>query len=295
MKKAMLLGLAFWVGCGGFIDKQAADSTLRILSKSQAAGRRQVDIELVQAALPGGVLQLETFALAYPEHRGFRLLHADALCQYAAAFVFDEWEQADLDGRKDEAMQLASRVVKLTAACAEANLALAPASWRAARAVGGERWDAEVTKASRKHVAQLLWLATADAVVLALEPMKHLTQLPSIIAALEKCVSLAPGFRDSDAEILLGTLQAGSSQFLGGADGGEWFARAQKQLGPGGLVAEVMMARSTLVARRDRAQFTAKLQAVLAIDLAKFPDQRLANELAQRKARRYLAAAGRFF
>ncbi len=136
---------------------------------------------------------------------------------------------------------------------------------------------------------QLLWIATSDAVVLALDPMRNLSKLDSIIAALKRCIALEPGYHDSDAELLLGTLEAGASRFVGGPDGSARFAQARAQLGDGALLVDVMYARSTLVAKRDRARLAVTLRAVLAADLTRWPERRLANELARRKAERYLA------
>jgi hypothetical protein len=279
------------VGCSGFINKQAANSTYRILAKSQEAGRRQADLELARAAIPSGILQLQSFALAYPHHRGFQHLHAEALCQYAVAFVFDDWEDAQLGDRTDEATRIGTRVVRLAAACADANLALLPPAWQQARTT--EAWDALVAKATRAQVPQMLWIATADAVSLAVDPLANLAKLGSITATLERCIALHPGFHDSDAELLLGALQSGRSQFLGGPDGAAWFARARTQLGSGGLLADVMFARGTAVATKNRALFEATLRKVLGTDATRWPDRRLANELARRKAERYLAAIDR--
>ena len=287
---ALIVSLA---ACRGFIDKQAADSTYRILEKSRIAARELSDLELARAAIPGGIVQLEAFALAYPDHRGFRLLHADALCQYAVAFVFDDWEDAHLRGRSEEAARLNARVRGLAGACVDANLELLPAAWRAARATGGNAWSARVAAATREQVPQLLWITTADAVTLALDPMKNIGRLAAIIRGLERSIALAPGFHDSDAELLLGAFEAGRRQFLGGADGSAWFARAHGQCGEGALLVDVMFARGTLVANRDRARFKATLEKVLAADVTRWPERRLSNELARRKAERYLAAIDR--
>jgi len=279
--------------CTGFVNKQAADSTYRILEKSQAAARRQGDFELARAAVPSGIMQLEAFALAYPDHRGFKLLHADAVCGYATAFVFDDWEDAQLGGRSDEATRLGARVVQLATTCVDANLALLPPTWREARAKGTDSWNAIVAKATPEQVPQLLWIATADAVVLAIDPIRSLGKLRSLTLALERCIALRPGFHDSDAELLLGTLEAGRSRFLAGADGSALFARARAQQGDSALLVDVMFARGTLVAKNDRDRFEATLQQVLAADVTRWPERRLANELARRKAQRYLASIDR--
>src|SRR5690606_29707323 len=267
----------------------------RIVERSQVAARRLAELERARVAIPGGLVQLEAFALAYPDHRGFRLLHAETLCQYAVAFVFDDWEDAHLLGRDAEAARLGARVQKLADACVEANLALLPAAWRAARARGGDAWSARIAAATRDQIPQLLWITTADAITLALAPLANIGKLASIRKGLERSIALRPGFHDSDAELLLGTLVAGQSRFLGGPDGSAWFARARRQRGQGTLLVEVMFARGTLVAQRDRARFAATLRQVLAADVTRWPERRLSNELARRKAERYLAVIDRFF
>ncbi len=56
-----------------------------------------------------------------------------------------------------------------------------------------------------------------------------------------------------------------------------------------------MLARIYAVTVRDEALFTRLLIEVLRTSPAVFPEQRLANEIAHRKARRYLAAKSRWF
>lgn len=278
MRRAAILVLL--VACRGFIDDQAAQTTLRILEKTQIAAQRQTDVELARAAIPGGLLQLEAFALAYPDHRGFRDLHADALCGYVAAFVFDDWEDAQL-AERPEAAALAARVTQLAQQCIAESLARLPAAWRTAT---GDAWLALVARAGRAEVAPLRWIATSEAILLALEPLRGLTRLPAITAALARCIAVEPG--DGDAALLLGSLEAGKSRFLGGPDGSARFAAARR---PGALMVDVTYARAVLVARKDRVQLEATLRAVLATDVARWPERRLANELAKKKAARYLA------
>lgn len=263
--------LVLLAGCSSFIDNKAADSTLKILEKSSIAAAREADVELAREAMPGGLFQLEAFALAYPDHPGFRALHTDALCQYATGFVYDDWEEASLTG-KDPA-PIAGRLVPLLERCAAANRARLPVGW-----------TAETT--TRAQVPAVLWLASVGAVQLALAPMAHLAELPAIQAMLARCAALEPGFRDAGAETLLAVLVAGRAQMFGGPDGTAEFARA-RALAPHALLVDVMFGRT----RRTRAELEAALTAALAVDPAQWPEHRLTNELARRKARRYLASS----
>lgn len=240
--------------------------------------KRQTDLELARDAIPGGLLQLEAFALAYPDHKGFRELHTESFCQYVVGFVFDDWEDAKLGGRDAEVERIATRLEPLLDRCVAINRARLPADWN-------------ISAMKREHVPAALWIASAKAARLALAPMQHVAELPDITAMLTRCSELAPGFHDAEAEILLGTLLAATSQFFGGDDGTTQFTRARTLAGEGALMVDVMFARGVAVARKDRAQFETTLERVIASDVARWPDRRLSNELALRKARRYLASA----
>jgi hypothetical protein len=104
---------------------------------------------------------------------------------------------------------------------------------------------------------------------------------------------IAPGANESSGELLLGSLEANTNAFFGGADGTKQFAAARASLGPGAVIVEVMSARSLAVAKKDRTLFRTMLEKVLATDVSRWPERRLENELALVKARRYLAAIDR--
>jgi len=258
--------LALLAGCASFIDNKAASSTLKILEKSQEAAARLGDVQLAREALPSGILQLEAFALAYPDHTQFRVMHADAVCNYAVAFVFDDWEDASLTNRTADATKIAARLDGLLATCVSANKAL-PASTR-----------------------RDLWLAMVGAVQLAVAPLANVSRLGDIKAALAKVATAKPGFSNADAELLLGTLEAATHRLFGGGDGTARFDVARKLTAGKILNVEVMHARAISVANKDRDGFVKTLERVIATDTTKWPEHRLANELAKQKARRYLAA-----
>lgn len=277
MKFLLVILLA---GCSSFFEKQAAISTLKILQQSTVAARRLSDVELAREAAPGGVVQLAAFASTYPKHRGFRVLHAEALCGYAMGFVFDDWEAASLAGR--DASAIAKRLGGLLTTCIELNLELLPKAWRSAD------WRPLLPSVTREQVPALLSIASAEAARIALDPISGISRLERLIATLTRCIEVAPGLRDAEGEIMLGSLLAGRARFFGGPNGEEQFTAARRS--GAGLLVDVMYARGVAVARQDRALFTRHLDAALAADLSKWPERRLANELARVKATRYLEA-----
>ena len=278
MKLLLVLLLA---GCSSFFDNKAATSTLNILQKANVAARRLADVQLAREAAPGGVVQLAAFAAAYPKHRGFRVLHAEAVCSYSIGFVFDDWDAASIAGR-DEAPVIAKRLEGLLATCVDLNLELLPAAWR-----DTAQWKALLSSLTRAQVPYVLQIASAEAARIALDPISSMQRLERTITTLSRCIEVAPGARDAEGEILLGTLLAGRARFFGGPDGEAQFAAARRLLGSGAVLVDVMYARGIAVARQDRALFTRHLDAALAADVSAWPDRRLANELARVKAGRY--------
>jgi hypothetical protein len=278
-------------GCSGFINRQAASSTYRILEQSMVAARRQPDLELARDAIPGGLMQLEAFALAYPDHGGFRTLHTETFCQYVVGFVFDDWEDASLGGRTADTERLTARLGPLTERCIDANLGRLPPAWRAAWTSGPDAVIALLPAVTRAQVPSVLWLATASSVRLALAPLQQFSRLPMIEAMLARSTQLAPGFHDAEAEVLLATLLAAKSRMFGGDDGSAQFARARKLTGDGALIVDVMAARGAAMTKKDRVALEATLERLIATDVSRWPERRLSNELALRKARRYLAAS----
>lgn len=275
LSRVAIFILAAVCGCSSFIDREAASSTLRILDNSQVAARRLGDVELARDALAGGIVQLSAFALAYPQETRFAAMHADAVCDYAMGFVFDDWEAATFAGRTDDATATAERLHGLITECLGLQQARLPRDWTAA-------------SLRAEDVPAALAIARARATLLALAPLAMLAQLPATRELLARCAELRPGYHDADAELLLGTIEAELGRFTGGPDGSAWFARAATLAGEGALMVQVLRARAMASAHRDRAALEAALAPVANADLDKWPERRLANTLAVRKARRYL-------
>ena len=256
-------------GCSSFIANKAADTTLDIIGKSAKVAARESDLEIAKGALPGALFQLGAMELAYPDRPEFRDLHANALCQYTTAFVFDDWEDASLGGR--DTTELGERLEKLLDRCLVEQQARLPTDWK-------------LETATAAQASIILSMASARAVRLALAPFAHMAELPrgagdAPALCLARARRARRRCRDADR----------------GADRGPVAAarrpRRQRRVrrGEEARAGVAVDRRAFARTRKDRAAFEAGLNAAIAVDLAKWPDHRLANELARKKARRYLA------
>src|SRR5690242_17599603 len=89
-------------GCSGVIEHSAAKTTANILEKAQPSLQRESDYDLAAKAVPGALKTIEGFYVA-DENPQLRAIITEGYCQYATAFVEDEWEVAKFAGKIDDA------------------------------------------------------------------------------------------------------------------------------------------------------------------------------------------------
>ena len=296
---AVALWTAALAGCSGYIERRAAESTVAITRQSRVAVQRLADVQLAREATPGGLIQLEAFALAYPDQRGFLALLAEGYCQYAVGFLNDDWDAAVLRGDLPTASALMTRTLGLLDRCIDYGLQLLGPRWQRAHRAGPAPLQALVAGARAADVEGMGWVALGLATAVSMNPLsgKRRALLPVAQALLERIVALQPDHRDATAHVLLGAIHSARSRLLGGDPpaGRKHFERARALTGGGALLVDVMLARTYAVTPGDRQLFRQALERVLAADPTRWPERRLVNEMARRKARRYLDVEDRFF
>jgi hypothetical protein len=281
------------------VETFAARQTLSLLARTKPAVAMESDVELAAAATPSGLKQLEGILLvAGPDPRLIRLL-TEAFCGYGAGFVQDDWESAVQRGERDRADVLRVHGRNMLARCrayAERSLG---ARYRDLLTADDAAADALLARASRGDATALFWLATAVVSSIGMDPsdLPLAMLMPRVTAILERVVVLAPDLENGQPLMALGAIHAAQSAAVGGDPerGRELLDKASAVSRGRLLLPKVMMARIYAVTIRDEALFTRLLIEVLRTPPSVFPEQRLANEIAHRKARRYLAAKKRWF
>jgi predicted anti-sigma-YlaC factor YlaD len=117
----------------------------------------------------------------------------------------------------------------------------------------------------------------------------------SVIA--ERVYAITPTYFDHAPVALRAGLMAAAPPALGGrpADAKVELDRAIELTGRRSLLFLVTEARLIAIPLQDRALYQSLLQEVIAFDVDSYPEQRLPNLLAQRRARRYLEEIDNFF
>ncbi len=304
MRVALVLSsvvLAAAAGCG-IGESIAMKSTSKILLKAQPSLQMEADYELARAAIPGALKTVEGFWVAGPpddaKARLERIL-TEGYCQYGTAFVEDDWEEAKL--RQDPKMvdYHNARSTNIFTRCL--NFALSGL---------GKRWQKEIFE-NTETVAKLLkdtgkgkrfhlmFAATAlgSLVNHNLTRVEMIAYIGTVEAMLNRVVEMDKGGLPANKthaalpHIALGMLHSGKAKSMGGQPdlAKQHFEEALRITDNKFLLARTLMAYRIGMQTNDRKFFHDNLVQVLETPPSVWPEQRLANEVAHRKARRYLS------
>ena len=258
------------------------------------------DPELVAAALPFGLKTIESLLAADPENPDLLTAAASGFTQYAYAFVQQEAdfvEASDLEratALRDRARRLYLRALGY--------------GWRAFELDSpGLRQRVQSDPAAAAEwlrgleepdVPLLYWTAApwAAAIALAKQDAELAADLGLVEAMMRRALELDEDYGAGAIHDFF-VVYEGSRTSVGGS-----FERARRHFERGMTLAQgrraglpVSFAETVPVAMQDRAEFERALRAALAVDVDAAPEFRLANVLAQRRARWLLERADELF
>jgi len=196
-------------------------------------------------------------------------------------------------GKDDEARPLAARTTGLYLRCMNYGLKLLGKDWE--QAIYGEvaAFDQKVKKAGKDQVPGMFWtaLGLASAININRDDIELIAYLPKAKVLFERVVALDEGFHYATAHMALGMLGSAQGAALGGnpAQSKQHFERAIQLTQGKFLMPKVLYAATYGTMQQNQKFFHETLTGVLRTSPAVWPEQRLANELAHIRARRYLA------
>lgn len=273
------------------------DTTTKVLVRAQPSLKMESDYDLAARGLPGTLKTIEGFWTVNPNKELTGIL-MEGFCQYGTGFVEDEFEQAEAVKDFDGMEYQAARATKMYLRCANYALMLLGKNWQDNIFGETDKVAALVKGANSGQRTQMMWLALgiASAVNMNKDKVEMVAQLPTAKMILDRVVEFdtksMPGDKMLAAlpHLALGMIASALPPAMGGDPPkatGE-FKKALEITGDKFLLARVFMARKVGVMTQDRAMFHAELMKVLATAPSIWPEQRLANEIAHRRARRYL-------
>lgn len=297
--RILLFAMTCLLALSGCSIRQVAVSRLAdTLAEGSSSYASDNDLELVGDALPFSLKTIEGLLLEVPEHRALLLTAASGFTQYSYAWVdLESFVLEDTDPRR--AGQLKRRAKNLY--LRGRTYALRAVQLHQPDFVGSLRHDAKGTlsRFSKENIPELYWLALSWAAAIAADTsdMDLVADLNLVDAIIRRCLELDETFDNGALHEFMIAWQGGRSPLQGGgADSArQHFDRAVVLAGDRRISGLVSLAESVSVAAQNRAEFEQLLEQTLAFNVDTHPQTRLANLVAQRRARVLLGRVDNYF
>jgi hypothetical protein len=287
------------------IGQLTVRTTAKVLARAQPSLQQESDYQLAHDALPGALKTIEGFWIVDPDNSDLLKILTEGYCQYGTAFVEDDWEVAKFAKKLDDIEYHNARATHIFTRCL--NYALKQL---------GERWQTDLFDTNEKIAKliqetgagkrdQMMWAALALGSIINhnLGSVEMLGYISTVKAILDRVVELDKARRPERQDyaalphIAFGMLFSAGSNQVGGDP-----VRAQAEFKVALeltadkdhrdgklLLARALMGYRLGLMTNDRKLFHDQLKQVLETPPSVWPEQRLANEVAHRRARRYLS------
>jgi predicted anti-sigma-YlaC factor YlaD len=279
---ALAVLLPLLTGCS--IRQSAVDMLGDALSDGSSVYMTDDDPDLIRAALPFGLKLFESLLEVSPAHRGLLLAAAKGFTGYAYLLQdqADRMESIDLDG----AWRLRARARRLYLRARDYALRGLETHSPGITAALIARTDTAVNRATADDVAFMYWAgaAWAGAAAVANNDPELLINLPVAGALMARVAELDESFDGGAAHEFLVTFEAGRP---GGSvqRAREHYQRAVSLSGGQRASVHLALAESVALRQQNLTEFKNLIQAVLGVEADKFSRWRLANSIAQQRAR----------
>jgi predicted anti-sigma-YlaC factor YlaD len=290
-----LIVLSFLPGCS--VKKLAVDKLGDALANGGSAYASDDDPELVRAAVPFGLKTVESLLVEAPRHKGLLYAAASGFVQYAYAFVQQDADFVEAESLS-RATELRTRARRLYLRALEYGLRGLEVDLPGFRERLRRDEKAALQDTRKAHVPLLYWtgLAWAGAISLAKDDSKLTADLHLAEALERRALELDEGYALGSIHDFFISYEAGRSS-VGGSreEARRHLDRALALAGGKRVFPLVAYAESASVGAQDRQEFERLLHDALAVDPDAYPDGRLSNLVAQRRARWLLARADELF
>lgn len=291
---ALLLG-ALASACS--LKRLALGSVASSLAESSATLTREDDPELVRETLPVVMKAMEGVLLGSPDDPALCLATSQAFALYASGFLEADAERlATSDYEASEAVRARALALHLRArdhALHALELAHPGIGTRLRRDPFAAVAELEVTDVEAAYLTGGTW---GLAIALGKDRAELVADVDAVRALLRRALALDESFEKGALHEALIAIEALPEAMGGSPDEARaHYARALELSGGTRASVHVALAASVCVGAQAREEFETLLAHALAVDLSADPDQRLANRLAQARARRLLARIDELF
>lgn len=283
----------------GCAVKQLAISKLGdTLAQSGSVYASDNDIELIGEALPFSLKTIEGLLAEVPEHEGLLLTAASGFTQYS--YVYVEYEALEIEQTQaQKARELRQRAKNLY--LRGRTYALRAIELKQENFMAGLRQDPDTTLAvfSKQDIPALYWFSLSWVAAMAADTsdMDMVADLNLVEPIILRCLELDESFDQGALHTFMISYQGGRSPIQGGgaAKARLHFARAEELAGDTNVSPLVSLAESVSISEQNRLEFETLLNQALDFKVDTHLPTRLANLVAQRRARLLLSRTDSFF
>jgi hypothetical protein len=282
------------------LTRFAANSTSKVFGEAAPALERFFDYEIAMSAAPGQIAQLEGMLRIVPDNRIYIMTAIRAYCAYAYGSAEDAADQYEVEGDYEASELNRDRAKLLYLRARDLGfhyMSLDHEGREEAMAGGMDTFAAWLERefVEPEDAAILLWTGYGwgSAINSAKNDLSLVPDIPYAEAMVQRAVALEESVSNYAGVTFLATVQ--SSSMSGNLERAlELWNTALEGTERRYLLIQFNMARSYAVRTQDRALYISLLREVLeAGDI--FPEQRLANLIAKRKALRALRLVDELF
>ena len=292
----LLMGTLALPGCS--LKRLAVNRLGDALASGSSVYATDDDPELVGAALPFGLKTIESLLQQSPHHKGLLLAATSGFTQYTYAFVqtradfIEDSDLAQATALREQASHLYRRALGYGLRGLEEIQSGLQGSLRSDP-------NAALARFRKKDVPQLYWTAMAWGAAIALNKtdIELGADLPQVELLMRRALKLDEGYGQGAIYDFFIVYDGGRPAAAGGSVERARTSLAQALKLSGGQRAAplVSFAETVDVGLQDRAEFEKLLNQALEININALPEQRLANVIAQRRARWLLGRMDRLF
>lgn len=297
-----LIGLSMTVGCGEMMIEFGANTTVNVMLRAGAAFDEEYDVWLAETAATGNLKFAEGILKATPENGALMTMLAKSYANYAFAFIEDDLEQVELfsaeetmlRNRATDFYERARRYATMRMSQDFEDFATA------VKANSDARLDQILAELNvEEHTAPMYWLAFSWGASIGInsgEPdrLADLTRVKKLMGWVR---DNNPGYSNGGPMLFFGSINTAIPKQLGGKPetAKDFFDKGIAVTEGKYLMGKVMLAWRYMRVVGDRAGYVRLLKEVLDTRPDVMPSQRLANELAHLRAKRYLALVDEYF
>lgn len=281
---ALLITGLLLTGCSP--SRMAVQAALPLVESQIRAMQEERDPELAEQAIPANLKNLEGLLKQDPDNTWILENLAEGFCGYAFGFLEDtQPERASSLYARGKDFALRATVIRT-----------GREKWQG---LSLDEWSRALDEVQVSHQPALFWLGQCwgNWLMQNLDSVEAFADIPRLEKLMNKVHDLNPAFHYAGPHLFLGAFYGGRSKMLGGnpEKSRHHFEKALDLTENKYLLVQLFFAKTYAVQNQDRELFESQLQAVLQAPPDLLPEQRLANQVARKKAAKLLGQIDELF